>query len=166
MDIQEELKIVNEKLVEGQSITRIEKELGYGKDTLRKKLNRAGYVLNKDLKQFVLDDNIVCYKDTEQGTGEVITHNNIDSYKKNTKAPKPPQPLFNEEDMEILRAIINQYKATQKVQEIALDGEIITRSVRVYKEPYNQFAQFCKDNNINQAEALARAVIDFMNGFK
>jgi hypothetical protein len=34
---------VNQKLKEGYSIAKVERELNYGKDTLRKKLNRDGY---------------------------------------------------------------------------------------------------------------------------
>jgi hypothetical protein len=48
---------VNNKLKEGYSIAKVERELNFGKDTLRKKLNRANYKYNKTLNQFILDDN-------------------------------------------------------------------------------------------------------------
>jgi hypothetical protein len=48
---------VNTKLKEGASIAKVERELNFGKDTLRKKINRANYKYDKTLNQFILDDN-------------------------------------------------------------------------------------------------------------
>lgn len=66
MEILDLVDYVNKKLTEGFSTAKIEKEMQLGKDTLRKKLNRAGYKFNKDLKQyikvdFITQDNIVSY---------------------------------------------------------------------------------------------------------
>lgn len=41
-------------MLEYGSISKTEKALGYGKDTLRKKLNRSGYTFNKNTKQYEL----------------------------------------------------------------------------------------------------------------
>ena len=41
-------------------------------------------------------------------------------------------------------------------------ADIITRSIRVKKETINKFALFCKENNLNQATALTKALEDFM----
>lgn len=53
MNMNETAVYVNDKLKEGSSITKVERELNYGKDTLRKKLNRAGYQYDKTLKRFI-----------------------------------------------------------------------------------------------------------------
>lgn len=57
-DIEEVVNTVNTKLNNGASISSIERELKLGKDTLRKRLNRAGYKFDKESKQFILGDNI------------------------------------------------------------------------------------------------------------
>lgn len=75
---------VNQKLKEGYSIAKAERELNYGKDTLRKKLNRAGYNYDKTLKKFIFDANTVVTQNithTEKGILEKnkSTENNINA---------------------------------------------------------------------------------------
>jgi len=50
MSIDETAIYVNKRLKEGYSIAKTERELNYGKDTLRKKLNRSNYFFHKDNK--------------------------------------------------------------------------------------------------------------------
>lgn len=47
---------INDYLKNGGTISAYEREKGFGKDTVRKKLNRIGYSYNKGLKQFVTQD--------------------------------------------------------------------------------------------------------------
>lgn len=78
MDILELVDSVNEKYTKGfKSISKIEKELGYGKDTLRKKLKRNGYGYNKALNKYVLLDNTKCYKVDKVAYNPVLTEKNI-----------------------------------------------------------------------------------------
>jgi hypothetical protein len=66
---------------------------------------------------------------------------------------------FNAEEVDILKKIINDYKSAQLINEIEIeDDEILTRSVRVYKNHFERFAKYCRDNNINQAKAMAKAI--------
>lgn len=55
MEIEELFEFVNQKLKTGYSLTKVEKELNFGKDTLRKKLVRAGYRLDKINKILIKD---------------------------------------------------------------------------------------------------------------
>lgn len=230
MEIVELLEHTNKKLSEGYSTVKIEKELGFGKDTLRKKLNRSGYSYNKQLKQYVTQENTECYK--------VITQSNTISYKKekNEYNPiskknigdenkmnlkefkelstmeqvhlinqycdgkmnlkeiekkyftftnlskyinreqaywdgenkkyvyiKPKQNIFTEEDYAVLQTIINNYKNKQKVNDTEFEGEVVVRSVRTYKNILDNFAKYCKNNNLKQTDALAQALKNFMN---
>ncbi|MBS5825050.1 MAG: hypothetical protein KID00_14585 [Clostridium argentinense] len=52
-DISEVLLLVNNELQKGKSISKTERDLGLGKDTLRKKLNREGYFYVREKKQFI-----------------------------------------------------------------------------------------------------------------
>ena len=66
MEIIDLVKQVNIKFKEGYtSLAKIEKELGYGKDSVRQRLKRNGYTFNKEIKQFMLQNNIMCYKKDE-----------------------------------------------------------------------------------------------------
>lgn len=74
IDIQDIVKLVNDKLSKGSSIASIEKEMKLGKDVLRKRLNRAGYKFSKEKKCFELKDN------TENNTDS----SNIKTYSKSS----------------------------------------------------------------------------------
>lgn len=56
-DIEQLLNYVNENIKNEGSVAQAERDLGFGKDTLRKRLNRANYRYDRSLKQFVLQDN-------------------------------------------------------------------------------------------------------------
>ncbi|MBH8032985.1 DUF4250 family protein, partial [Clostridioides difficile] len=74
MEIIDLVEQVNIKFKEGYtSVAKIEKELGYGKDSMRQRLKRNGYTYNKELNQFVLQDNI--------NNTKGITYNNTICYK-------------------------------------------------------------------------------------
>lgn len=216
---------VNDYLKNGGTISAFEREKGYGKDTVRKKLNRLGYSYNKTLKQFVTQD--VTQKVTQKVTHKIIKNDEVaypiksnkkeckkmelaDFKKMNTKDQidfvnqfcdgkrnlkeiekehftfkniglyinryegfwdgklkkyiyiKPKQNIFTEEDYAVLQTIINNYKNKQKVNDTEFEGEVVVRSVRTYKNILDNFAKYCKDNNLKQTDALAQALINFM----
>ena len=82
-NILELVEYVNKGLREGNSVTQIEKNKNVGKDTIRKKLNRAGYYLNKKYNQFIKDnshithDNTCVNNDNNKYNTGVITQDNI-----------------------------------------------------------------------------------------
>lgn len=220
---------INKKLKSGLSIAKLERELGYGKDTLRKKLNRAGYSYNKTLKQYVTQENTEsvilkekdithsttkCYKNNKTVYNSNIKQevdslelqkfkeldviekielvNNLTKGQKNLKEIEkeigftnigrymPPEARwdgankiykliggqFSEEEVIILKEIIKNYKLQEKekinVSELK-DKTITTRSFRSYKEIMDNFAKYCKEKKLNQGEALAVALMDFIN---
>ena len=165
IDIEDIAKVVNKRLKEGLSTAQIEKEMKVGKDTLRKKLNRANYRYNKDLKQYELISNIdvtpnvitknntnVLHKDNTNITSSVITENN--------KQVTQTKMELTEDEINILKIIARNYKTINRSYE--LEGEIVTRSVRTYKNVLEKFSSYCKENNISQKESIALALIDFM----
>ncbi|MGL4970999.1 MAG: hypothetical protein ACRC45_05160, partial [Cetobacterium sp.] len=67
---------------------------------------------------------------------------------------------LTEEEINILKIITRNYKISNRSYE--LEGEIVTRSVRTYKNVLEQFASYCKENNLSQKDSIALALIDFM----
>ncbi|MBC5630533.1 hypothetical protein H8S20_16880 [Clostridium sp. NSJ-6] len=170
--IDEIVEYVNEKMKNGLSMAQIEKEMKVGKDTLRKKLNRNNFKYDKNLKKY-----IYFTSETHSNTSKkeiekkLIENNNIDitrsitkkETKKNSNSIKnnvPEGHLFTEEEITILKNIIKNYKLC--TTDIVLDGEIVTRSVRTYKNVLDRFVQYCKDNKLSQKDSIAIALIDFM----
>lgn len=171
--IDEIVKYVNEKMKNGLSMAQIEKEMKVGKDTLRKKLNRNNFKYDKNLKKYVYvtseTHSNIPKKEIEKKLIE--NNNNIDitrsirkkETKENSNSIKnnvPEGHLFTEEEITILKNIIKNYKLS--TTNMILDGEIVTRSVRTYKNVLDRFAQYCKDNKLSQKDSIAIALIDFM----
>lgn len=219
MNMDETAIYVNEKLKCGSSITKVEKELNYGKDTLRKKLNRAGYLYDKALKKFILDNNTTITPDithtektivdkhtsnknninpSNQSTEkDVITNSithkkthseiakNVDSEidyiltqdithaeeqhtTQNDNTPTTQHRAFTDEDFNILFEIIDNYKSKGDIKEKNItipkyDSEITTRSFRSYKNVFDSFSKYCKDNELNQKDAIAEALISYIS---
>lgn len=171
--IDEIVKYVNEKMKNGLSMAQIEKEMKVGKDTLRKKLNRNNFKYDKNLKIYicVTSETYSNIPKKEIEKKLIENNNNIDitrsitkkETKKNSNSIKnnvPEGHLFTEEEITILKNIIKNYKLC--TTDVVLDGEIVTRSVRTYKNVLDRFAQYCKDNKLSQKDSIAIALIDFM----
>ena len=75
---------VNDKLKEGYSIAKVERELNFGKDTLRKKINRVNYKYNKTLNQFILDNNTNITQDTTHAEKDILAKPKSDKNDINT----------------------------------------------------------------------------------
>lgn len=166
MDMEDIVTVVNGKLCEGLSTAQIEKQMKLGKDTLRKRLNRANYRYDKGLNQYRLVDNT-------NATQEVITPKNIDvthchnTYETERVITQDVENItqkkieLTEEEIEILKVIASNYKKAES--NYKFDGDIITRSVRTYRKVLEQFASYCKNNNLSQKDSLAIALMDFMS---
>lgn len=159
MEILELLEYVNKNLNSGLSTSAVEKKMKVGKDTIRKKLNRAGYIYNKNLNQYEKKETI-----TDINNNSYITQNNIKE-KKSKKASKIIKSDYEEnlskEEISFIKMLYKQHLEKQAINVIEIE-EIITRSVRVDKKVMNKFAIYCKKNNLNQARALTKALVDFI----
>lgn len=177
-NIEELLSIVNSQLKEGSSIATIERELNFGKDTLRKKLNKAGYKYNKDRKRFIFDEELFnkfnsytkSTKSTKTSTATTIANTENVAPKEvehtnNTEITQENKRALTDEDFEILFKIIDDYKLKNKRETLRYekdDSTVITRSFRSYKKVLDNFANFCKKNNLAQKDAVADAFMLFM----
>lgn len=182
---------VNNKLKKGYSIAKIERELNLGKDTLRKKLNRANYKYNKALHQFVSEDStsatqgithtsknaiksikrhteikVITTNITPKITQDKISNYNDSEHSKPQKfnSAEKQQRAFTDEEFNILFEIIHNYKLKKNNTNILRDdSDVITRSFRSYKSILDMFANYCKDNELNQKDAIADALILYMS---
>lgn len=155
---------VNNQLKEGKSITEIEKEFGFGKDTLRKKLRKLNYKFDRKHKLYVLDiENNT--KTTDNTKNKVINNtHNIKNNTNNKNESRRAITIFNENEIKTLKEMIKIYE-NKKIEIENVDYEnskIVVRSFRSYEKILDTFASFCKQNELNQKDAIATALSDFM----
>lgn len=125
----------------------------------------------------------------EELTEEVITDLVIHSYQEDSKPISEEEPKnevvttvvtevvtkqetqeyqgFKGDEVEIIYKLIEEYRIKQKLQdheEAAEDKtDLANRNIRVYTKQYNKFADWCKTNNVTQADALYKAIKQLMN---
>lgn len=173
-DIEQLVQYVNDNLNNGGSVSKVERDLGFGKDTIRKKLNRASYRYDKLLKQFVLKDNtditqekakVIKIENTEVKKENVLQANTSKTHKKERKVTQDNTDItqtFSKEEINILKGIIKNYKSLE-VERVELKGKVTTRSFRTYETVLDKFVKYCIDNKLIQKDAIAQAMLDFMN---
>lgn len=149
---------VNNKLMQGKSITEIEKEFEFGKDTLRKKMRKLNYKYDRKQKLYV--------KDTTDNTKNKVINNthNIKNNANNKNENNRAITIFNENEIKTLKEMIKIYE-NKKIEIENLDYEnskVVVRSFRSYEIILDTFASFCKQNELNQKDAIATALSDFM----
>ena len=175
ININELVNYVNEKMKNGLSMTQIEKEMKVGKDTLRKKLNRNNFRYDKNLKKYVCVTNETQINMSTKYLTENSNNTNItqsvyqkdirekNNSNKNNSNKNNKNELFTEEEITILKKIVKNHKLS--TSDIVLDGEIVTRSVRTYKNVLIKFSKYCKDNKLSQKDSIATALKDFMEKY-
>lgn len=149
---------VNSQLRQGKSIADIEKLKGLGKDTLRKKLRKLGYRYDRKLKQYVKDS-------TDNTKNNVINNtHNIKNNTNNKNESKRAITIFSENEIKILKEMIKIYehKKTEIENVDYENSKVVVRSFRSYEKILDTFASFCKQNELNQKDAIATALSDFI----
>lgn len=210
---------INNYLKNGGTISAFEREKGFGKDTVRKKINRLGYSYNKALKQFVTQtatqkSNTKVIKNNESAypkesnkkeckkmeladfknlsakeqvdfvnqfangkrtlkeiEREYFSFKNIGLYINrseaywNGKLKKfimiEPKNNFNEEEIKILKEIINNHKINKEI-EFKKNDEIVLKSIRAHKSSLDKLADYCKKNKLKQQDILSLAIEQYI----
>lgn len=70
---------------------------------------------------------------------------------------------FTEEQKELVNKIFENRKGPTLI--MPKNDTLLLRSVAVYRNHFNGFAQFCKDNKMNQTAAIFMAIEMFMSTF-
>lgn len=153
------VKQVNDLLAKGFSVEQASQELGKGKEWARRQLSSMGYKYNRNTKQYELKD-ITKATEIKQEKQE-ITKVTTNSYEMKTQEQK----IFNDSDIDILYKLIEEYKIRNTVMSNKAENDTLAnRNIRVYKNHYEKFANWCKANNLTQADALKKAIDLLLNG--
>lgn len=169
MEIKNLLKEMNDLLVTGLKVFDAEKKLGYAEGTARRKLVDAGYKYSRKDKKYILKeqeqakekkvDNQIRIENHETvvtGNGGVIPSQK----KQNEVVTTKENQTFTLDQVDVLRKIIREYQIRERVQQVPEEekGKTINRNVRVYAKQFDIFADWCKENNLTQADGIYEAI--------
>lgn len=173
LPIGEQIKYINNKLLEGDTLTNTCKDIGIGRTTIRNRFKQHGYEFNQAKKLYIsivevveLESSIkVVTGDTSDNTAltdvSSIDFNNI---------------LSNFNDMNNkLNEVYSWYESQSSNKVVGADklniddfeGNIVTRSYKVYEDIQKEFVAFCEANKKYRVQdIISQALKDFMDKYK
>ena len=142
-NMEEVVIFINNEIQNGKTLRELERnEFKLNDRVMEKRLRRKGY--RKIEGKYVLQDN------TE------LTPKNNNNDNKETQN----NTVLTQEEIKTLKEMAKNYKKIEPG--IKLEGEITTRSFRTYKNVLENFANYCKENNLSQKDSIAAALINFL----
>ncbi|EGT4533328.1 hypothetical protein QPD51_18445 [Clostridioides difficile] len=173
LPIGEQIKYINNKLLEGDTLTNTCKDIGIGRTTIRNRFKQHGYEFNQAKKLYIsivevvkLESSIkVVTGDTSDNTAltdvSSIDFNNI---------------LSNFNDMNNkLNEVYSWYESQSSNKVVGADklniddftGDIVVRSYKVYEDIQKEFVAFCEANKKYRVQdIISQALKDFMDKYK
>lgn len=152
-------------LLKTTSLTKASASIGIARKTLSGQFERAGYKLDKNIKQYIRINNNTnekAQKLNNKALGGSNSSNNSNSLEARVNSL--------EKQIEGIMAILNNTNttATGEVLEIKrFEGEKVARSYKVNIEVQKQFKAFCKAHSEYEVgDILANAMVEFMNKYK
>ena len=174
LDIEFQVKYVNELLQQGDSVDNIRTTLGIGKNYIANKFGKGGYKLNRNINQYIKGDNVVTNttnvvkkpnKKVSKQSNEVNNINTSDDrIKVLERQIKDLQSQIN-----IINDMLNKNNATNVVIDTT---SIIHSSIdsydrndtksshyRIYTDIQEEFKAFCKEHKQYKVQDIISSAI-------
>lgn len=170
----EQVKYINKKLNEGNTLTNICKSIGIGRTTIRDRFKIISYEYNKTTKQYESFIEII-EADNIDKKSEILESSNKVVGATLDKRKVLEDIVLNYSDMNNkFNEMYEWYKlqSSEKVVEdkkLVIDdfeGEVVTRSYKLYESIQKEFAEFCKGNKYKVQDILSQAIKDFLDKHK
>ena len=173
LDIIEQIHFINEKLKEGYSLSRLDKEnIISSRKTISNRFKKIGYELNKDTNQYESIISIV------EGDKSEDKEPILESSNKVVRGDQANNKLLEEiilkyADMnDKLEEVYNWYlKSSDKVVSDDLkihdfEGEVVTRSYKIYEPIQKEFAEYCSSSKYRVQDLISQALKEFLEKYR
>lgn len=160
LDIIDKIEHFNEKLNEGQTVTKIRENIGLGEKGWQREVKANGYKYDTKLKNYIKVTDVVSVASSQGDNSNLIVvtresnynsnHNVVvsaEDYKKVIKELQSIKSMYSK-----FEEIYEWYELQQQVVEKeqlrieANDNEIVTRSFKIYGDVYKEFMDFTKEH--------------------
>ena len=168
LNFQDKVSYLNDKLREGQTVTRIREDIGIGEKRLQKEIKVNGYKYDNKLKQYI--------RNTEVNKMIVLDKNTTPILKESQKTAIN----FLEQNLEVFEKIVEKFKAntisntnpnTEKKQitiELIDDKHLKpkAKAFRVNMFVYEEWQKFCETQRYSKQDLLSMAMKEYMEKYK
>lgn len=192
LDIMEQIHFINEKLKEGYSLSKLDKEnIISSRKTISNRFKKMGYELNKNTNQYESIIEVVeCDKSERkepisESSNKVVQGNeskNKESILKNgnkvvlggiVNNKLLEEIILNYADMNNkLEEVYNWYlKSSDEVVSNDLKihdfkGKVVTRSYKIYEPIQKEFAEYCSSSKYRVQDLISQALKEFLDKYR
>lgn len=171
LDIEEQVKYLNDNLLEGHTVIRIREDIGIGEKALQKLIKQGGYKYNPKLKKYikttipdiVVEETTTVITDVVEETTDVVLNMEDSNIK------------YLAENFMVLKELIENYKrATTQSSTKATTGIVIDlvddkhlkpkpKSVRINEFIWEEWQRFCDKNKYySKQDLISMALKNYM----
>lgn len=187
LPIQDQIQYINDQLDQGLKMDQIRSSIGIGEKKLQRYIKKNNYKYDNKTRRYIcnmnmLQDPVHSEIKPSEATGEVtkvIEHKyNIDILPE-VLEPDNQQKLINMLQMyDKLQDMYKWYEIQQlqdkvvdmdppEIKVAINDNEVLTRSFRIYKDTYDIWGKFCKENsNYKVLDLLSMALLEYVDKYK
>ena len=173
LDIIEQIHFINEKLKEGYSLSRLDKEnIISSRKTISNRFKKIGYELNKDTNQYESIISIV-EGDKSEDKEPILESSNKVVLGDQANNKLLEEIILNYADMnDKLEEVYNWYlKSSDKVVSDDLkihdfEGEVVTRSYKIYEPIQKEFAEYCSSSKYWVQDLISQALKEFLEKYR
>ena len=163
LELEQQVEYIN-SLLKTTSLTKASASIGIARKTLSGQFERAGYKLDKNIKQYIRINNNTNEK-AQKLNNKALSGGNSSNNSNSLEA----RVNSLEKQIEGIMAILNNTNttATTELNIKTFEGEKVARSYKVNIEVQKQFKAFCKAHSEYEVgDILANAMLEFMNKYK
>ena len=165
LELEQQVEYIN-SLLKTTSLTKASASIGIERKTLSGQFERAGYKLDKNIKQYIRINNTTNEK-AQKLNNKALSGSNSSNNSNSLEA----RVNSLEKQIEAIKAMLETNKnniiATTELNIKVFEGEKVARSYKVDKEVQEQFKAFCKaQSEYTVGDILANAMLEFMNKYK
>lgn len=162
LELEQQVEYIN-SLLKTTSLTKASASIGIARKTLSGQFERAGYKLDKNIKQYIRINNTTNEK-AQKLNNKALSGGNSSNNSNSLEA----RVNSLEKQIEGIMAMLETNKNnTTELNIKVFEGEKVARSYKVNIEVQKQFKAFCKAHSEYEVgDILANAMLEFMNKYK
>ncbi|MGS5518246.1 hypothetical protein AB8L61_19905 [Clostridioides difficile] len=174
LPIKEQIQYINNKLLEGDTLTNTCKDIGIGRTTIRNRFKQHGYEFNQAKKLYISIVEVVELESSSKVVMQKSSNKVVEADTNNINNLKDILYNFNEMNTK-LNEVYSWYESQSSNKVVGADklsiddfeGNIVTRSYKVYEDIQKEFVAFCEANKKYRVQdIISQALKDFMDKYK
>lgn len=182
LEILEQINYINTKLDTGATITNICKDIGIGRTTIRDRFKKYLYEYNKELNQYKsivevvdpMDEVCITIEPKQKSSNKVVEAEQVNNklleniakeYKdmnnKYTTMNKKLEEMYLWYELQSSNKVVTM----NKLELENFEGEIVTRSFKLYEPIQKEFMEYCANSKYKVQDLLSQAIREFLDKY-